>query len=106
MPVVRYTCGAGRIIAEKRGGSRKFYAQDPIGSTCGLFDMTHTQTDAFEYWPFGGVRTRTGTTPTPFTYVGTLGYYSDNGTRSYVRARHYRSDLGRWISQSPIWPKE
>ena len=99
---VRYTVIDGEIIAEKRNGVRKQYVPDSLGSTVALLDNTQTPTDTFTYWPYGEVASRTGTTPTPFQYVGTQGYYHDNSARDYVRARHLGKDKGRWLSQDPI----
>ena len=83
---VRYTTVNGEIIAENRNGVRRFYSSDVQGSTVALFDDTQTKTDTFTYWPFGEIRTRTGTTPTPFQFVGTRGYFKDS-SRVYIRAR-------------------
>lgn len=47
---------------------------------------------------------RTGTTATPFTFVGTLGYYKDVAGRLYVRARTYLANLARWLTVDPLWP--
>jgi hypothetical protein len=69
MTTVRYTTINGEVIAEKRNGARRLYVPDPLGSTVALLDNTQTQTDTFTYWPYGAVRTRTGTTATPFQYV-------------------------------------
>src|ERR1044072_225417 len=102
MPTVRYTTVNGEVIAEKRGVVRKFYVPDPLGSTVALLDNTQAQTDSFSYWPYGEARTRTGTTATPFQFVGTYGYYSDSSGRSYVRARHLRKDLTRCQTEDPI----
>jgi RHS repeat-associated protein len=66
---------------------------------------TGALTDTFEYWPYGEVRSRTGTTPTPFQYVGTLGYYTDLAGRLYVRARHYLTQTARWLTVDPLWPR-
>ena len=70
----RYTVVDGEIIAEKRNGVRRTYVPDPLGSTVALLDNTQAQTDTFSYWPYGEVSARTGTTGTPFQYVGTRGY--------------------------------
>src|SRR5438132_14014422 len=99
---VRYEVINGEVIAEKRGGVRRCYVPDPLGSTVALLDNTQSKTDTFEYWPYGEVRTRTGTTATPFQYVGTWGCYRDSSTRTYARARTYRQDHGRWMTQDPI----
>jgi len=101
MPTVRYETINGEIIAEKRDGVRRMYAPDPLGSTVALYDNTQTKTDTFDHWPYGEVRTRTGTTPTPFQFGGTLGYYRDSDFRVYVRARHLSPARGRWITREP-----
>jgi RHS repeat-associated protein len=65
-------------------------------------DSSQAETDTFAYWPYGEEVSRTGTTNTPFTFVGTLGYYRDSATRSYVRARHLDTGAGRWMTEDPI----
>ena len=103
MPMkVRYTVIDGEVIAEKRNGVRKQYVPDPLGSTVAMLDNTQTQTDTFSYWPYGEVASRTGSTPTPFQYVGTEGYYKDSSDRTYVRARTLDTTRGRWMTEDPI----
>lgn len=81
--------------------------RDPLGNTVVLLDNTQTQTDTFTYWPYGEVNTRTGTTATPFQFVGTLGYFLDAASAlSYVRARHLFTSLARWLTVDPLWPRE
>jgi RHS repeat-associated protein len=101
---VRYTVVDGEVVSEVRSGVRRDYVTDSLGSTIALVDGAQAVTDTWEYWPYGEVRTRTGTTPTPFQFVGTLGYYRDSAKRTYVRARHYRQDLGRWATVDRLWP--
>lgn len=99
---VRYTVLDGEVIAEKRAGSRKQYVPDPLGSTVALLDSTQVQTDTFTYWPYGEEVSRTGTTPTPFRFVGTAGYYRDSANKTYVRARYLDMAKGRWLTEDPI----
>src|SRR5438067_13197435 len=101
MTTVRYTTVNGEIIAEKRAGVRRLYVPDPLGSTVTLLDNTQAKTDTFDYWPYGEERARTGTTPTPFRYGGTLGYYRDSPGRTYVRRRQLDAVAGRWLSSDP-----
>jgi RHS repeat-associated protein len=98
----RYTVIDGEVIAEKRNGARSLYVPDPLGSTVALLDNTQAQTDTFSYWPYGENNARTGTTATPFQFVGTAGYYRDNGTRTHVRARTLNTQQGRWMTKDPI----
>jgi RHS repeat-associated protein len=102
MATVRYTTLNGEIVAEKRAGVRRLYQPDPLGSTVGLLDSTQTQTDTLSYWPYGEERSRTGTTATPFRFVGTRGYHRDSPTRGYVRARCFDTATGRWLSPDPL----
>ena len=100
----RYTVVNGEIIAEKRSGVRSLYVPDPLGSTRGLINNAQTQTDTFSYWPYGEQQSRTGTTTTPFQFVGTLGYHLDSGqgAKTYVRARYLNAAKGRWITRDPF----
>ena len=102
MGTVRYTVFDGEITSEYRNGVLHDYLVDPLGSTVALVDNTQTITDTFSYSAFGEVLNRTGTTPTPFQYVGSKGYYRDSNTRTYVRARTLNVNLGRWSTQDPI----
>jgi RHS repeat-associated protein len=102
---VTYLVVNGMILQEDRDGVVREYRPDTNGNTVALTDAT-TATDTWEYWPYGEVRTRTGTNPTPFQFVGTLGYYTDSAnSRIYVRARTYRQGLGRWQTVDPLWPR-
>ncbi len=98
----RYTVIDGEIIAEKRGGVRSHYVPDPLDSTVALLDSTQAQTDTFSYWPDGENNARTGTTATPFRFVGAGGYYRDSGTRDYVRARVPSTQTARSLTRDPI----
>jgi RHS repeat-associated protein len=96
----------GTLIAEKRNGSRRFHAHDSLGSTIALVSDSSKETDTYTYWPYGEIRTSTGsTTSTPFKFCGAWGYY-DDGNQLYVRARYLRTQLGRWITRDPLWPTQ
>lgn len=103
---VVYTTFAGQIVSENRGGVTREYISDPLGSTIALASDSAI-TDTWDYWPYGEVMSRTGTNPTPFTFVGTLGYFKDLLDKLfYVRARHYQPNYGRWLTVDPLWPDE
>ena len=107
MPVTSYLCVGGEVLSETRGGADRDYLPDPLGSVVALLDASQARTDAFACWPFGEERSRSGSTPTPFRFVGTLGYYADQPSqRLYVRARHHRPALARWQTADPLWPAE
>jgi len=106
MATTSYVTVQGEIVSEIRNGVRRDYVPDPLGSTVALLDGSQNRTDTWEYWPYGEVRARTGAISTPFQFVGSLGYYRDSATRTYIRARHYRQGLGRWQAEDPLgyWP--
>ncbi len=99
---VRYTVVNGEVLSENRGGVKRDYLPDTQGNTIGLIDNTQTITDTFTYYPYGEVASRTGTNVTPFQFLGTLGYYRDSASRTYVRARTLNTAQGRWMTQDPI----
>src|SRR5947207_5655599 len=103
MGTVRYTTVQGEVIAEKRSGVRKIYVPNPLGSTVALLDNAQAQTDTFSYWPYGEERTRTGSTDTPFRFIGPEGYHQDSSRRTYVRARYLDILRARWVTADPAW---
>ena len=104
---VVYGTAFGGIISENRGGVVSAYVPDPLGNTIGLMNSAGTLTDSWTYWPYGEVRTRSGSNATPFTFIGTLGYFLDNVNKMcYIRARHLRLDLARWLTVDPMWPDQ
>lgn len=102
MPVTSYTTIDGEIISENRGGTERDYVSDALGSTIALLDSTQTKTDTWTYWPYGEVKSRTGTNATPFQFVGTRGYHRDSSIKTYIRARYLDMQRGRWSTQDPI----
>ena len=100
-----YTNFCGMIVSETRSGVERDYVPDTLGSTAALVDNTEAVTDRWEYWPYGEVSQRTGTSATPFTYVGMLGYFKDVLDKlTYIRARFLKPNLGRWLTVDPWWP--
>ncbi len=106
MPLTtRYTSLNGVVYSEDRDGTVRDYRHDTLGSVVATTSGS-TVSDVTTYWPYGEVRTGPATTAYPFRFVGSLGYYQDTAKRTYVRARHYRQDLGRWLTVDPLWPEE
>lgn len=102
MPTVTYTVVDGELLSENRAGTKRDYVPDPLGSTVALLDNTQTKTDTWTYWPYGEVKTRTGTNATPFQFVGTDGYYQDSSDRTYVRTRVLGVTVGRWLMEDRL----
>jgi RHS repeat-associated protein len=104
---VRYTTVEGQVLCENRGGVKTLFMPDTLGNVIETRNMdTGAQTSSTTYWPYGEVRTQTGTNPSPFGFCGVWGYYTQAGQPTYVRARYYRPNLGRWQTVDPLWPWE
>jgi RHS repeat-associated protein len=104
---VRYTTVDGQVLCESRGGVKTLFMPDTLGNVIETRNMdTGAQTSSTTYWPYGEVRTQTGTNPSPFGFCGVWGFYTQAGQSTYVRARYYRPNLGRWQTVDPLWPDE
>ena len=105
MPMsVVYATVNGRLVQENRGGVVTRYVADTLGSVIQTRDVAGNQTSSTTYWPFGEVRTSSGTNPSPWGFCGIWGYFKDALTRLYVRARNLRVDISRWMTTDPLWP--
>jgi len=103
---VMYTTINGVLYHENRGGVETEYIPDTLGSLIGCRDSSGNVTYTADYWPYGEVRTSTGSKTSPWGFVGLLGYLTDIAKRLYVRARHYRPSVGQWQTVDPVWPFE
>ena len=90
-------------LSERRGSTSKFLHGDALGSTRGITDSSQSVTDSMLYDAFGNVLSRTGTTPTPFGFVGKLQYQTDSDSGLQLLGhRYYDPSIGRFLSQDPI----
>ena len=103
---VVYTTIDGVLVHEDRGGVKRQYIGDPLGSLVGELDENQNLTYTAEYWPYGEVRIESGNKQSEWGFVGLLGYLKDLATLLYVRARHYIPQKARWVTVDPLWPQE
>ena len=104
---VVYSNFCGMVVSETRNGVDSDYVCDTLGSTIGLLNSAGTMTDRWEYWPYGEVISHAGSSVTPLTFLGVIGYFQDIASKlSYVRARHLRLDLARWLTADQLWPQQ
>ncbi len=109
--VTRYYVWAGfRLLAHidtvagggDPGGTVRYYHQDELSSTLALTDETGTVTDEFAYMPYG-YATHTGSTETPYRWLGGYGVYYDADTDLHLTLhRAYSSKMKRFISSDPM----
>ena len=91
----------GNLISQRRSGVSSFYHYDARGDTRQLTDATEAVTDSKSYDAWGNVVASTGSTVTPYQFIGRQGYQSGN-TGVYVRARIYQPTAARWFSLDPL----
>jgi len=103
---VTYATVNGMLVMENRGGVKTEYISDTLGNLIQCRDASGNKTYEAWYWSYGEIREQTGTNPSPWGFVGTLGYYTDALNYLYVRARYYRPNLTRWQTVDPLWPSE
>jgi len=103
---VSYAMVSGRLVQENRGGAVTRYVPDTLGSVIQTRDASGAQTSSTEFWPYGEVRTSSGTNPSPWGFIGTLGYFADTLKRLYVRARYYLANMPTWLTVDPLWPMQ
>jgi len=93
----------GNVVSQYRNGQTSYLVSDGQGNTTELTNDAGNVTDTIRYSAFGEVTGRTGSTETPFQYVGQQGYYRDGETGEYsVRRRTLLSIIARWVSVDPL----
>lgn len=75
---------------------------DGQGSTRTMTDGNGSVTDRFTYDAWGQEVTRTGTSHTPFTWKGMLGYFRDSSGGFQVRRRGYEPRKARFTAHDPM----
>ena len=91
------------MISEVRGSASKFYKADGLGTTRALTSTSGTTTDTLSTDAFGNTVASSGTSPSPFGFVGGVGYQSDSDTGLMLLGhRYYDPSTGRFLSRDPI----
>src|SRR5205814_9160067 len=82
--------GVTGLISERAGATSRFCHGDQLGSTRGITGSTQTITDSRETEAFGLTVASSGSTATPFFFVGGQGYQSDAASGlMLLGARYY-----------------
>nr|AKQ05356.1 YD repeat-containing protein [uncultured delta proteobacterium Rifle_16ft_4_minimus_27247] len=101
-----YVYGLGLVSKVLPDGTAYYYHYDSSGSTIALTDAVENITDSYAYDPFGNVVNHLGTTANPFRYVGRYGLIDEGNGLTYIRARYYVPELGRFITKDPLTGKD
>ena len=103
--------GYGDLVSENDGTDSSFPTFNAQSSTDAIVNKTATVTDRISYSAFGGQDSHTGSSTTPFRFVGKQSYYHDSETGLYLlgaggnsngAGRYYDPELGRFISRDPL----
>lgn len=87
----------GNLLSQNRNGVTSYYHYDGRGDTVALTDDSGNVTDTKEYDAWGNVIASTGSTITPYRFIGRKGYQTGH-TGVYVRARMYLPTPARWLA--------
>jgi RHS repeat-associated protein len=92
------------LIYSMLGGTWRYHLYDGLGSTRQLLQhlSPYAVTDTYSYEAFGNLMASTGTTPNPYRYVGSLGYYQTGSSLMHLGARYYMPEVGRFTRRDPV----
>lgn len=97
--------GYGDLLSEFDGAAARYYEPDVLGSTDALSNDAQTVTDRWSYRAFGAATHTTGSSTTPFTWVGRQGYQQDSETGLSLLGsgtRYYDPATAQFLSKDPI----
>lgn len=95
----------GNLLSQFRNETSSFYHFDAIGATDSLTDSAQAVSDYYKYKAYGEMIDNGSSivTVNPFLWAGCVGYFEDSELKQYyVRTRHYKPGLVRWLSADPI----
>lgn len=95
----------GTLISQYDGSDSKNPLWDAIGSAAVMADATGSPTDTWRWRAYGELQDHTGSTETPYQFIGRAGYQAEAETDLYkTDDRYYEQATGRWLScDNPAW---
>ena len=105
MGVTTYATVNGILLEENRNGTLTTYVIDTLGSIISTTDALGSVSSEITYWPYGEVRTATGSASPIWGFLGGWGYHSSSGSL-YIRLRTYSPISGTWRTVDSLWPSE
>jgi len=94
---------AARVKANNTSDVR-YYHYDFRGSTIAMTNSSRNITHQYSYLPFGGIANESeGDGDNPFKFVGKYGVMNEGNDISFMRARFYDAQGGRFMSEDPVW---
>jgi RHS repeat-associated protein len=101
--VVTYTYGMGLTSRTDALGVHGFFDTDATGSVIGLTDNSGAIANKYIYTPFGDELYEAETVSNNFEFHGSIGATEDAENLLYMRERSYDVELGRFLSEDPLY---
>ena len=98
-----YVYGLGLISRIKPDGTTRYYHGDFRGSTVAITDAAQNVTHSYQYDAFGKTMHAVEEDENIFKFVGLHGVQEDFNGLHFMRARYYDPDIGRFLSEDPVW---
>ena len=103
-PTQYYVYGLGMISRIKASdNSERYYHYDFRGSTIAMTDENASITHQYQYDAFGRTMEMQEEDLNCFRYVGGFGVMQENERMLFMRARYYDTEMGRFLSEDPVW---
>jgi RHS repeat-associated protein len=100
--ISRYVHGMGLTSQIDAIGSPSYYDFDAIGSIIGTTGSGGALRGRYAYLPFGDQLASAEVLINRFEFAGALGVINDGNGLSFMRARSYSPNIGRFLQQDPI----
>ncbi len=100
--VAGYHFGIGIVSLETNQRESKFFDFDGIGNTVGISNASQSIENRYNYAPFGSILLETSNSDNAFLTGGYFGSQSDILGLVHFGARHYSSELGRFLTPDPL----
>ena len=98
-----YIYGIGLIYRIKPNGTYQYYHFNNVGSTIAITDQNQNITHKYCYDPFGELMNKEENDENRFRFIGQFGVMDEGNGLYFMRARYYDFEVGRFISEDPIW---
>ncbi len=97
-----YIHGLG-AVAKVENGHIAYYHSDFSGNINALTNESANISHRYIYDPFGNLLSSQESDFNPLRFSGKYGILWEENGLYYVRARYYDSEIGRFLSEDPIW---
>lgn len=104
--VFYYIYGVSGLVSRiDASNNTRYYVYDYRGSTVAMMDATTLAniTHKYQYGDFGKLLQSEEADANPFRYIGQFGVMCEDDALTFMRARYYDPEIGRFLSEDPVW---